>query len=385
MKRVLNVWCFSCLDLYAEYSAARAQIAISKLSLLPVTANIISRNSTQACTRYGLHPNTPALQRLYNDGDALFVANVGNLAEPLTKEEYEAKLKPRPPQLFAHNTQTKFSHTLDSMSMSRGDGVVGRMLDVLSGEGCLTGSYSIAGAKARPLQPANSPAFDVLSTSGSPKLDAKYNYLTREVEELTNRATRSPFGNTWGALLRNSFNRSKILNDALDSVTLGTTFRESGGSIGKQFSQVARLMKANQESFHNEREAYFVSLGGFDVHANAIDKMTDLMTQADTALEDFEAEMKLQGLWNNVTVVESSEFGRTISSNGDGSDHAWGGNYWIAGGAVKGGQILGQYPPLGEDSDVNLGRGRLLPTTSWEQVFNSIGEWFGVSSSDMDT
>jgi len=85
-----------------------------------------------------------------------------------------------------------------------------------------------------------------------------------------------------------------------------------------------------------------------------------------------------------VTIVQASEFGRTVTSNGDGSDHAWGGNYWMAGGAVKGGQILGDYPSLGEDSDVNLGRGRLLPTTGWEQIWNAVGSWFGVPDKKMD-
>ena len=145
------------------------------------------------------------------------------------------------------------------------------------------------------------------------------------------------------------------------------------------------MIKANQQSFRNEREAFYVSLGGFDVHADAMDKMHELMGWADSALESFEQEMKLQGLWDNVTIVQASEFGRTITSNGDGSDHAWGGNYWLAGGAVRGGQILGKYPTdLSNKGANNIGRGRFLPTTSWEHIWNAVGEWFGVPESDMD-
>ena len=81
-----------------------------------------------------------------------------------------------------------------------------------------------------------------------------------------------------------------------------------------------------------------------------------------------------------------SDFGRTLTSNGKGTDHAWGGNYFIAGGGVKGKKIFGKYPEeLGANSDLNVGRGRILPTTSWEAMWNSIAQWFGVVDSEMDT
>ena len=187
-----------------------------------------------------------------------------------------------------------------------------------------------------------------------------------------------------------TLNRTDELAEVLDAVTLSRPFTATATAvtsrIGAQFEQVAKLIKANQDSFNNEREAYYVLLGGFDVHADAIDKMELLMNDMDLALASFEAEMKLQGLWNNVTIVQGSEFGRTISSNGDGSDHAWGGNYWLAGGAVRGGQILGQFPEdLTEEGELNLGRGRMIPTTSWEQIWNGVGAWFGVSESAMRT
>ena len=61
-------------------------------------------------------------------------------------------------------------------------------------------------------------------------------------------------------------------------------------------------------------------------------------------------------------------------------DHAWGGNYLLLGGGVRGGTIYGQYPTSFLDtSDVAVGRGRLMPTTSWEAVWHALGEWFGVA------
>ena len=56
---------------------------------------------------------------------------------------------------------------------------------------------------------------------------------------------------------------------------------------------------------------------------------------------------------------------QTLTPNsGSGTDHAWGGNYFVFGGDMKGGKILGHYPAGFTEADpTNLGRGRLVPTT----------------------
>jgi cullin-associated NEDD8-dissociated protein 1 len=95
--------------------------------------------------------------------------------------------------------------------------------------------------------------------------------------------------------------------------------------------------------------------------------------------------MKAQGVWNDVVVMSVSDFGRTITSNGQGTDHAWSGNHFIFGGGVKGGKIVGKYPEsLLPEDDLNLGRGRIIPQVAWEHPWNAILEWFGVAPVDMD-
>jgi uncharacterized protein (DUF1501 family) len=96
----------------------------------------------------------------------------------------------------------------------------------------------------------------------------------------------------------------------------------------------------------------------------------------------FQAEARSKGFWDKVSVVVTSDFGRTLTANsGEGSDHGWAGHYFIAGGSVKGGQIHGQYPQdITEAGPVNVGRGRLIPTTSWESVLNSVAQWMGIEN-----
>ena len=85
--------------------------------------------------------------------------------------------------------------------------------------------------------------------------------------------------------------------------------------------------------------------------------------------------MKSLGMWDKVTVVVGSEFGRTLTSNGKGTDHGWGGHTFLMGGQVRGGVIHGEYPrSLGTDHELNAGRGRVIPTTSWESVWHALGQ-----------
>ena len=183
--------------------------------------------------------------------------------------------------------------------------------------------------------------------------------LVPDVDALLGQASRSPLGNTWSTSVVGTLNRSAVLNETLDSGELGGSFRDDWWSQLEQDRKTAgvgREGQYNQQVLHNEREAYYVELGGFDVHADILDGMRTLMAAADAALEDFEMEMKRQEVWENVTVLQASEFGRTVTSNGFGSDHGWDRNYWMAGGAVKSGQILGDYPTLGEESEVPEGQ-----------------------------
>ena len=64
----------------------------------------------------------------------------------------------------------------------------------------------------------------------------------------------------------------------------------------------------------------------------------------------------------------------------------WGGHYFLAGGGVKGGQVLGAYPDdLTGGGSKNIGRGRLIPTTSWEAIWQVLSQWFGVEGARMDS
>lgn len=104
-------------------------------------------------------------------------------------------------------------------------------------------------------------------------------------------------------------------------------------------------------------------------------------------LDEFMREMKAQGNEDNVVLVAISDFARTLTPNSSsGSDHAWGGHYFMMGGKVKGKRIVGSYPdnldgPLNVDS--SDGRGRLIPSTCWDSVWNGVSGWLGIEDEEL--
>ena len=138
----------------------------------------------------------------------------------------------------------------------------------------------------------------------------------------------------------------------------------------------------------SERDLFVVQIGGFDTHSDLGDDLAEKFAIINTALTSFVNEMKRPSvnMWNSVTIVTISDFGRTLTSNGVGTDHAWGGNHVIMGGAVAGGKVHGQYlDDLTDQGSRVLSRGRVIPTLPWEAMWHGIAEWMGVEANQMAT
>ena len=108
------------------------------------------------------------------------------------------------------------------------------------------------------------------------------------------------------------------------------------------------------------------------------------------ALTAFYETTKLLAIDGSVTTFTASDFGRTLNSNGDGSDHGWGSHHFVVGGAVDGGKMHGYAPPVGAGNLADgvdawqVGQGRLLPTTSVDQYAGTLAKWFGVEDTELN-
>lgn len=365
-------------------------VALRLDELLPIDVG-----PSQPCSTLGVHPRLAAVQRLYNAGDAAFLTNVGTLVEPMSKAEYLAKQKARPPSLFAHNVQQKVTQSMHPQD-AVATGVMGRIADVLGRGGgggstaYRTGSYSLDGMP-KMLEGERAPI--VLDKGGVVSFEHH-----AELQDAIARITlsgggnnsmngsygsyRSLFGETWAQQLHDALRASETLGAATAGVSLTASFPTD--NLGQQMEQVARTVGA-RDNLQDERQLFFVKLGGFDTHASLKDQVDGHFASIDAALEAFEVELKAQGVWQDTVLLTASDFGRTYAPNGAGTDHAWGGNYFLAGGAVNGSRLLGQFPSsFVESGDVIISRnGRVIPTTPWESVWYALAEWLGVGASAM--
>jgi len=203
---------------------------------------------------------------------------------------------------------------------------------------------------------------------------SQHKQLNESLGNLTQFISESVFCETYSSLLRSSLAKTQALGQQLSTTTLNTTFLKD--YVSQELLQVSKLIKL-RSTLQTERAVFVIQAAGFDTH-NTFD-LTKLFGSIDAALNSFSKEMKIQGIWDDVAVLTVSEFGRTLTANGGGTDHAWAGNHFLAGGKVKGGKILGTYPDTLTDSGaLNIGRGRIIPTMSWEAVWKGLVQWFGV-------
>ena len=153
-------------------------------------------------------------------------------------------------------------------------------------------------------------------------------------------------------------------------------------TLNQQLKMVARLIAARGQ-LGPRRQVFLVSLGGFDNHDNLMDRHPALLTELGAGLAGFQQALDSLGVGPQVTTFTASDFGRTLVSNGDGSDHGWGSHHFVLGGAVRGGAFYGQAPQAVLNGPEDVGQGRLLPTTAVDQYAATLARWFGVSDTEL--
>lgn len=361
-------------DMYAEYAAVRTDAAIKKEDLLPITTPA----GSQPCNTFGVHPAMPRLHKLYTENDAIFATNVGAMVAPVSKEQLNKGTAKVPPSLYAHNIMQRNVQNVFAQYVSS-DGVLGRICDALQE---VETPYSAAlfslGGNVKMTQ-GSIPADYISPTTGVVRVRG-LNKIGSALGNITEFTSNSVFAETYSDVLFSSVRKTETLGGLLNATQLTANFTKT--NLDLQMIQVAKLIKALPAEIGVERAVFFTQTGGFDTHNTF--NLNPMLSTVDNALGSFADEMKAQGRWDDVVVISVSDFARTLTSNGQGTDHAWGGNHFVAGGGLKGGKILGSYPDtLTDDGSVMLSRGRVIPTMPFEALWNGIAEWFGVPQSEL--
>jgi uncharacterized protein (DUF1501 family) len=380
---------------YARYFAVRGASEViiqqSALSATELTPTVPLANGL----KYALHPAMTGLTGLFNSGKAAVQLNVGPLIVPLTRAQYDLndfKNFPRPPKLFSHNDQQStwqsfapegatvgWGGKIGDLSVSNNTDPIFTCVSVTGNNvfmsGVSTQQYGLSSTGSAILvNPATSTFFV------QPELRSAFvNMLQQQRTHLLE--------NMYANVTRNSMSSATRVNAGLGTVTMNTVF-PTGSSLASQLKTVAQLIGA-RNALGVKRQVFMVSLGGFDHHDYLDSRHAPLLSQVDQAMTAFYQATVELGVANQVTAFTASDFGRTLSVNGDGSDHGWGSHHLVVGGAVQGSAFYGKPPPVSvgntsaAEDQWHVGQGRLLPSTSGDQFAATLAKWFGVTDSEL--
>ncbi len=367
-------------------------IALSKASLAATL--LVPGAALPGGRQFALHPSMTGLSNLFNAGQAAVQFNVGPLVVPLTRAQYDGadrKTYPLPPKLFSHNDQSSVWQSSSPEGSTVGwGGNIGDLALASNTQSLFTcmsvtsNAVFLSGDSALQYQVSTSGA---VAVSGAKNNVYGSSAVKSAMAALTQQTRSHTLENEYNRVTTRSIGAEAQITAALAGVTLTRTFPTSN-PLADQLKMVARLIGA-RAALGAKRQVFMVSIGGFDLHDNLISQHPGLLGKLSDALSVFYAATADLGVADKVTAFTASDFGRTLTSNGDGSDHGWGSHHFMVGGAVKGKSFYGTPPPIstGNTSAAadqwHVGQGRLLPSTSVDQYAATLAQWFGVADTEL--
>ncbi len=379
------------IESYNNYQAARGILALPRENLLPLTVS-----NAEAGLEYAFHPNMGLLQSVFNSGKAAVVGNVGTLVAPLTKAEYQSGGAAVPPYLFSHNDQQVQWQTSvpDSPKKVGWGGRLSDLLATLNSGSQISMNVSLAGNNffqvggesfqyhVTPQGSLGLINYDETWQPNPPMYQAMSDNLGQSYSHL--------FEAEYAQVLNRAISNDTLLKSVLAGIPEYTdkfpnAVDAQGGltPIAGQLRMILRMIDA-RAALGMHRQIYFCAMGGFDTHDDQLDDHDALMHVFSDAVHDFYQATVDLGYSQEVTLFTASDFNRTFSTNGKGSDHAWGSHQLVVGGAVDGGKLYGNMPmyQIGGPDDTGS-RGSWIPTTSVDEYSATLAKWFGVSENDM--
>ncbi len=337
----------------------------------------------------GLLANRAPLNPLFDAGRLAVALNVGTLIQPTTRTQFLNKSVRLPPKLFSHNDQQSFFQASSPEGALSGWG--GRIGDLFqSGNGSATLTCINTTGNAVFLTGRQAVQYNV-GTGGPVSLlqgaTSLYGSATaaQTLNRLMTETNPHVFANEHARVSKRALDTQAQIAGLLSGAP-NTAFPlfPNGDSFVDQMRMVARMIAISGD-LGTKRQVFFVSLGGFDLHDNLVATQPNLLRRLATAMRAFHDTTVAMGVADKVTTFTASDFGRTLTSNGNGSDHGWGSMHFVMGGAVKGKRLYGVAPAIGHNTPDDVGQGRLVPTMSVDQYAATLARWFGVSDGDLTT
>ena len=362
----------------------------------PITPKFTVSPENNAYT-YALHPSMPEVASLFAANRLAILASAGPLVQPLTRAEYLANSKPRPRALGSHNDQQSTWQALGPEGVKVGWG--GHLGDLVASQNSNTVFTSIS-VSGNAVFSAGDTVFQYqVGTGGATQIGGLSGTLfgsttaAATLKGIVTGDNQHLFAKEYSTIVKRSVDAQAAFQAAFVASTAvaptqyiqPSTGNAANNGLATQLQTVARIIGA-RAGLGAKRQVFFVSMGGFDTHDGQNRNQADLLARLSHAIGYFDTALTSLGgvdMRNQVTLFTASDFGRTLTSNGDGTDHGWGSHHFVSGGVVKGGEIYGKFPQFGLTAD-GTANNSYLPVTSVDTLGATLGKWFGATPSQLN-
>ncbi|MCY3883912.1 MAG: DUF1501 domain-containing protein [Gammaproteobacteria bacterium] len=371
-------------DQYDEYTKIRSDLALEHDSLLPLS------NQSEDGRSYALHPGFDEVRQIYEARDLAFIANVGTLLEPTDADAIRAGSARVPIGLGSHSDQIAQWQSVISYNRTSSYGWGGRMADLIDPNPAsgLSMNISLSGTNLFQTGSHVSPYTIYYQGDGANTVWSFPQFWSNGIN--VHNVVRDLLGVDHDNMLRREYarrlqgamdNRDTVVNTLRSSPEFETSFSDNYFSAA--LKQIARVI-GGRHTLGQNRQTFFLQFGGWDHHEGVLDYQALMLPIVSKGLDEFRSALQELGEFGNVTTFTISDFARTLTSNGKGSDHGWGGHHMVMGGDVRGGELYGTYPELSQSSPLDIGRGVYVPTMAVEPYFAELALWFGVERGNLD-
>lgn len=366
---------------YARYAAERSGIAVDRGTL--ANTIIAPTGGFAAGRQFALRAELAPLKTLFDAGKLSVGLKVGTLVQPTTLADFKAQ-RNLPPKLFSHADQFNLWQTASADGGATGWG--GRMGDLFGD------NYNASSKLLCNVSFANGSSFQTgaksneyaMATSGPVKINRvpEVSGADAIIQRNLARASTHLMDRELAARVGRNDQGAGIIESALAGVS--SSLVPSSTGLGAQLNAVARMI-AGRNGIGAKRQVFFVAMGGFDNHSDLLATHPELLTDLAYGMSAFQAAMDQLGVGNQVTTFTASDFGRALTSNGDGADHGWAGHHFVMGGSVQPKSWFGGVPEIRIGGNDDVGQGRMLPAVAVEQYGATLAKWMGVADADLPT
>ena len=323
-----------------------------------------------------------------------FISNIGTLLEKgLNKQNYWDNQQLEPLGLYSHSDQTQQWQTSlpDSRSSIGWGGRIADLMSSLNTNDKISMNISLSGNNVfqtgtSSVEYALDPVYGSMGIYGYRENDYPDEFdraKNKAIDNMLDAHYADVFKKTYVDVIKTSRDANVQFSEAIADVPyMGDLFVDN--ELSNSMHMIAKTIAA-RESLGMKRQIFFVDYGGWDHHDELLNSQAAMLDELSNSMFALNAALERIGAQDCVTTFTASEFGRTLTWNGNGTDHGWGGNIMIMGGPVRGGQLYGDYPTLELDSNIDMGGGVLIPSLSVDEYYAELALWFGVQPSELST